>query len=216
MHSRDSWSRFLAMVFVLSVVVLALQARGTTEVLPPRQPLAYFPMQLHLWRGKDVPLDAETLQVLGPGEFLSRDYRRSSMEPPVNLFIAYFPSQRTGDTIHSPKNCLPGSGWVPLTSDYISLRNVDGSQFPVNHYWIGKGMDQNVVLYWYQAHGRTTPSEYWAKAYLVGDAIRINRTDGALVRVVSPVGEDGHEGAEARAITFAEETVPLLQTYIPR
>jgi EpsI family protein len=217
MQPRDSWRRFLSVALLLGASVVLLEARGTTEVLPPHKHLVEFPADVREWHGSDVPLTQDTLDVLGPGEFLSRDYRQSSFEPPVGLFIAYFPSQRTGDTIHSPKNCLPGSGWVPLKSDHIALQRQDGSSFEVNRYWIGKGTDQNVVLYWYQAHGRVTPSEYWAKVFLVSDAITLNRTDGALVRVVSPITDKNDDGgAQARATAFAEQVTPLLDTYIPR
>src|SRR4029077_5978683 len=128
----------------------------------------------------------------------------------------FFPSQRTGDTIHSPKNCLPGSGWAPTQSGYTDLRRPDGSTITVNRYLIAKGSEQDFVLYWYQAHGRVTPSEYWAKIFLIADSIRRHRTDGALVRVVTPIGNGTEESAEVRALEFTHQVLPLLDSYIPR
>lgn len=217
MTRLSSWQRFLPVALLLLATAFALEARRSNEILPPHKGLIEFPMQILNWYGRDNPMSPATLEVLGAGDFLSRDYQRSPFEAPVDLFIAFFPSQRTGDTIHSPKNCFPGAGWAPLDSTHIQLRRLDGSSMSVNRYLIGKGTSKAIVLYWYQAHGRVTPSEYWAKIFLVTDAIRLNRTDGSLVRVLTPLGDREDNGpAEARAIGFAEELLPFLDTYIPR
>ena len=208
--------RFFPVVVLLGLTLFVLEARGREEILPPHENLSTFPMQIAGRHARDLPMSSDELEVLGPGDFLMRDYASISGGLPVNLYIAFFPSQRTGDTIHSPKNCLPGSGWVPTESGHTHLRRSDGSTITVNRYLIAKGSEQDLVLYWYQAHGRITPSEYWAKVFLVTDAIRLNRTDGALVRVVVPIGQQGSEAsAERDAIEFAERTLPLLSSYIP-
>jgi EpsI family protein len=137
----------------------------------------------------------------------------------MDLYIAYFPSQRTGDTIHSPKNCLPGAGWAPLESSHIHLQHpAGGSPLEVNRYILGMGDQRMLVYYWYQSHGRAVASEYSAKFYLVADAMRLNRTDGALVRILTPIstGKETVEDAERRAFGFAYSVVPLLDDYIPR
>jgi EpsI family protein len=135
----------------------------------------------------------------------------------VDLFLAYFPSQRTGDTIHTPKNCLPGAGWTPLESGRVALERPDGPAIRVNRYVIGKGTDHMLVLYWYEAHGRAVASEYWAKFYLVADAIRLNRTDGALVRIITPwLSGENLDTAQQRAVDFAGSILPLLDNYIPQ
>jgi len=165
----------------------------------------------------DVPLSAETLESLGPGHFLMRDYHGKPGEPLVNLYIAFFPSQRTGDTIHSPKNCLPGAGWIPTQSGRIWIPTRSGGQIEANRYIVTQGLDRMLVLYWYQSHGRVTPSEYWAKYYLVTDSMRMNRTDGALVRVITSIGKDEDPTiAETRAMKFSQEILPQLNQYIPQ
>jgi EpsI family protein len=133
------------------------------------------------------------------------------------LYIAYFPSQRAGDTIHSPKNCLPGAGWIPAETSHIWIEPPDGKKIEVNRILVTKGAERALVLYWYQAHGRVTPSEYGAKYYLVADAIRMNRSDGALVRIITFMksGESVRE-AETTAIGFAQLVSPMLDSYIPR
>ena len=216
-RSLSSWQRFLPVALLLAACAALLQARSHKENIPPHKSLSSFPKAIDDWHGTDTGMDPATLKVLGPGDFLLRDYRRSSSEPPVNLYLAYFPSQRAGDTIHSPQNCLPGAGWTPVESKRLSLPTGYGTTMSINRYILAKGLSREMVLYWYQAHGRVTPSEYWAKIYLVTDAISMNRTDGALVRIVTPiVNVDDEPAAQSRASEFTQKTLPLLDSYIPR
>ena len=211
--------RFAPIALLLIITAIFLQARTRGEVFPPRQTLQSFPEQLGSWEGTDVAIDDDALQVLGPGDFLLRVYRDDEQitRPPVDLFIAYFPSQRAGDTIHSPKNCLPGAGWAPVQSGRMTLSVPSHAPFPVNRYVIAKGDSRQLVLYWYWAHDRGVASEYWAKYYLVADAIRMNRSDGALVRITMPMlPSETPEAAEQRMLPFTARVVPLLDSYIPR
>jgi len=211
------WRLFVPAALLLAATAALLRARSLNETLPDARELATFPRTMDGWQGTDIAIAPEALEVLGQGHFLVRDYQGSSAQPPVNLYIAYFPSQRSGDTIHSPQNCLPGAGWVPVESGRFSLPRPDGQAISVNRYIIAKGLSRELVFYWYQAHGRVTPSEYWAKIYLVSDAIGMNRTDGALVRIVTPIAPPGEEAAaQARALEFAQKVLPLLDSYIPR
>jgi EpsI family protein len=210
------WQRFLPVLLLVSLTALVLQARNYTETILPRREFNLFPMTLGAWKATDIPLSPEELSILGPGDFLLRDYERKD-ELPMNLFLAYYRSQRSGDTIHSPRNCLPGSGWATLKLGRIQIQRPDGASMLVNRYVVGNGSDRMLVLYWYQAHRRVTDSEYWAKLFLVEDAIRMNRTDGALVRVTTPfVNENDDVTAEKRAVEFTERILPLLDSYIPQ
>ncbi len=214
---KRSVLRFWLAVLLVAGTAAFLQARGH-EVFPSRAPLASFPMQLGSLSGTDIPIETKVLEVLGPGEFLLRDYTAGSeAQPTINLYIAYFPSQRAGDTIHSPQNCLPGAGWTPIESTHVTLSLPGHSPFPVTRYVIAKGDSRELVLYWYWAHDRGVASEYWAKYYLVADSMRMNRSDGALVRIstVMYTGETS-AAAEQRLLPFAAEVVPLLGNYIPR
>lgn len=186
------------------------------ERAPRSEPLSRFPMQIGDRAGHDVTIPADVLEVLGPGDFLQRIYV-NGRSPAIDLYLAYFPSQRTEDTIHSPRNCLPGGGWTPTESGQIRIPLSSQSSLPVNRYIITKAADRKLVLYWYQAHGRAVASEYQAKFYLIADAVRMNRTDGSLVRIVTSIadGEDS-SAAQARAVTFAEQIIPKLDQFIPR
>jgi EpsI family protein len=209
--------RFTVTLVLLAGTAVFLQGRKRIEALPSREPLASFPYQLGAWTGTDVSIPPDAREVLGNGDFLLRIYQNASVEPDVDLFVAYIPSQREGDTLHSPKNCLPGAGWSPVESSQLSISSPGQPAFPVNRYVIAKGDDRQLVFYWYWAHGRAVASEYWAKYYLIADSIRLNRSDGALVRVATPLLDgDDPQKAEQRLLEFTGSVVPLLDPYVPR
>jgi EpsI family protein len=210
--------RFLVAVMMLVSTAIFLEARGRQEIFLPRQPLSSFPYELSNWVGSDIGITTDIRSVLGPGDFLLRVYKNTSAPAPlVDLFVAYFPTQRTGDTIHSPRNCLPGAGWIPMQSSRVQISLPQRAPFLANRYVIAKGQDRELVLYWYLAHGRAVASEYWAKFYLVADAIRMNRSDGSLIRLTTPIrrGEEVEE-AQKRLLSFARQIVPRMNDYVPR
>jgi EpsI family protein len=216
MPTTSSWVRTLPIVAMLVAAGLFLHSRSQPERLPPHDQLVTFPERVGDRQGRDVAISPNIRRVLGEGDFLMRVYGRGPAEPYIDLFVAFFPSQRMGSTMHSPQNCLPGSGWTPVESARVELARPDGSRIKVNRYVISRGLDQMLVLYWYQAHGRVVASEYWAKFYLVADAIRMNRSDGALVRVMTPIAQDEKlASAEQRGIAFVQDVLPILGRYIP-
>jgi EpsI family protein len=187
------------------------------EEIPLLQPLRDLPRTLDRWQGRDEPaLASNILDVLGVDQYVNRTYHAPG-EPFVSLYVGYYQSQREGDTMHSPLNCLPGAGWQPVDTERMTL-TLPGDTDPVtiNRFVVQKGIDRAVVLYWYQSHGRVVASEYASKFYLVYDAFRSNRSDGALVRIVSPVvpGERD-EDAERRATEFVHALFPNLRTHLP-
>ena len=209
--------RFALTAIVLAGTALFLKSHYRHEVIPLHTPLSSMPIQLGRWRGTDERITSDVLQTLGSGDFLSRTYRNDSASPAyINLFMAYFPSQSTGDTIHSPQNCLPGSGWFPLEVSRIMLTVPGHDPFRVNRYYVAQGEDRAMVLYWYWAHNRGVASEYWAKFYLISDAIRLNRTDGALIRLTEYVrpGETT-DSVQQSLLAFSGEFVPFIDTYVP-
>lgn len=209
-------ARFWVVVVLLAATALLLHARGNTELIPVSQPLAQIPRTISGWVGTDVQIAQEELDVLGHGDFLARVYNLNSGTEPVSLFIGYFPSQRTGATIHSPRNCLPGAGWAFESFQYVNLKDTDGKLHQVGEYIIANGDVRQFAIYWYQAHGRSVASEYMAKVYLVADAVRMNRTDGALVRVITPIdSKENVAGARARAEKFTAQLLPMLPRFIP-
>jgi EpsI family protein len=208
-------ARFMSVFALLASTAGLLHIRGYTEIRAYSEPLSMFPEELAGWESSTRQIDAASLAVLGPGDFLSRSYSRPG-NAPIDLFIAYFPSQRTGATIHSPKNCLPGAGWTFESSSTAYLRDSTGKLHQVGEYVVSNSDTKAFVIYWYQAHGRSVASEYAAKMYLVTDAIRMNRSDGALIRVITRVSPlDGPPNARIRAEEFTSELFPLLSRFIP-
>ena len=133
---------------------------------------------------------------------------------PVWLYVGFYQSQRTGSTYHSPKNCLPGGGWQFMESDQVPVPVPGAGSININKVLIQKGLDQQVILYWYQDRGRVIASEYAAKGYLIWDAMTKNRTDGALVRISVPVTSTTEE-AYQQAVAFLQDIWPVLQDYMP-
>jgi EpsI family protein len=213
----NATARFcLAMLLLAPAAVLNYLRKD--EPHPPRLLLQDFPEQLGTWSGADIPISDEELEKLGPSEHILRAYRSASEDPSlVNLFIVYFPSQRTGDTIHSPQHCIPGAGWTPIENTVTTLSLPGHEPFPVNRFVFSKGDDRALALYWYWAHDRGVASEYWAKYYLIRDAIKMNRSDGALVRIITTMnpGESAAD-AEKRLAPFTNSILPMLNEYIPR
>lgn len=213
--------RFWAVFLLLVAAFTTLHLRASVDRVPPSEPLNLLPQTINGWSSEDIPIPQETLDILGDGRFLNRLYTNLTpagrlAEPPVSLFIGYFPTQRTGQSIHSPQNCLPGAGWTFVSSKKIYLQGDGLKNYAVGEYVIANGTAKQVVLYWYLAHGRSIANDYLAKAYMMADAIRYNRTDGALVRLVTPLNPDESvDVAQARVLKFANQLVPTLPRFIP-
>jgi len=206
---------------ILTIVLLAQASLfygfSRREIVPPHKALDQFAIDNSSWNlVENVPIDQDTLEVLKADDILSRIYQNRSTGESATLFVAYFQTQRTGKTPHSPKNCLPGSGWVPSQSGTISIA-VPGQAEPiqVNRYVVSRGSNQSVVLYWYQSHNRVIASEYSAKIYTVTDSIRYNRSDTALVRVVTNVNDGDTQRATDTAVSFVKSFFEPLKEYLP-
>jgi EpsI family protein len=210
--------RYWVMIAVLLAASAGLAHLSHGESTPPALPMADFPTKIGPWAEIiEWPLDKETRDLLGVTDYLNRGYWEPGMNKNLlGLFIGYFRSQRTGASIHSPKNCLPGAGWSPAQSSIYQLQLDDGRKVPINLYILRKGLESEVVLYWYQSHGRIVASEFWGKFYLVYDALRLNRTDAALVRITVPVDNSDEKAAQDRAVAFAKKITGDLDQIIPR
>ena len=216
--------RLWFVVLVMFSTALVLHLRGDVDRVIPSRPVNELPKTLGGLTGLDVEISPEALQILGKGDFLNRLYLPQPSAPvaaPVNrtqigLYIAYFSTQRTGQSIHSPQNCLPGAGWTFESSGVTELTDPAGKKYQVGDYLITDGSSTEEALYWYQLHGRTIAGDYKAKLFTLADSIRLGRSDEALVRIITPVnpGED-QATARNRAISFAEQITPLLPAYIP-
>jgi exosortase D (VPLPA-CTERM-specific) len=196
---------------------LALGTVTLTEAVPLRQRLSALPLGVSRWEGRDnAPLDPTIVNMLRVDDYLSRTYVAPDGSW-VNLYVGYYRSQRQGQTMHSPLNCLPGAGWEPVGRGRLVVSAGRERPAEVNRLIIQKGLDRQLVLYWYQAHGRIVASEYWGKIYTVVDAIRLNRSDGSLVRVMIPISSQGpadEQAAEELGLEFVNALLPALSRHL--
>ena len=203
-----------ALIAAAMIVGAGVYANGASspERAPSRETLSTTPISVERWRGTDTTLDDDVVAQLGVDDYINRRYIAADA-PPVALYVGYYASQRQGDTIHSPQNCLPGAGWRPVMAERSTI-DLGGRTIPVNRFIIQKGMDRQAVLYWYQGRSRVVASELANKAWLMLDAARLRRTDGGLVRLITPVSSSPAD-AFAALTTFSSALFPYLSTRLP-
>ncbi len=206
-----------------SMAIIVLAGIGGTlvserqEAVPEHAHLTTFPLQVDDWTARERALDEQVEQVLKVDEYLLADYRRPPGEF-VNFYIAYYESQRKGASPHSPRVCIPGGGWLITDLQRVEVP-VEGLQapVPVNRVVVERRDRRQLVYYWFEQRGRRITNEYWMKWYLFRDSILRNRTDGALVRLTTPIhGEDGDAAADRLLREFMTRVMPLVPQYVPQ
>jgi EpsI family protein len=214
-------ARVVTALLVLQAALLYSAVRP--EFVPPSRPLEGMPNTLGSWQLVQTGvIEQEVLDVLKADDILNRVYCNAASPDcartgrgSAGLFVAGFRTQRSGKAPHSPKNCLPGSGWVPLSSGETAIDVGLAAPISVNRYVVASGSDRDLVLYWYQSRDRTVANEYKAKFWVMADAIRLNRTDTALVRVIVPVANRDEAQAQAIATDFVKSFYSTLLNYLP-
>ena len=208
-------ARVALSVSLLIGALLALQLRSSGEAVPIRKPLDGFPSAVGEWQGREgTILELDILNLLKAKDYLVRRYQDPAGRS-LWLFIGYWDSQRKGAQPHSPKNCLPGGGWEPLEASRLAVSLPRPfAPITVNRYLIQKNRDQQVVLYWYQSQGRVVAGELEARLEMVKNSIVRHRTDGALVRVSSPVYGSMQETSD-RVVKYIQAMYPVLDEYLP-
>lgn len=212
------WPPAITLAIGAVLATVGVQAQRT---LPLRAPLASsVPTTVEGYRSRDLNLTEEERAAVGVSNYLARVYSPADTAGTearyFTVYVGYYERQVRGKTIHSPKNCLPGAGWEPLTSGVATLQTPSGA-VPVNRYLIQKGQDQALVLYWYQGRGRITANEYRVKWNLLQDAALRRRSDEALVRVVVPIRRGTAESAAfAQATRIAQQLVTAVGTALPQ
>ena len=212
----NRYARVLTAVLLLETTAYyAIASRS--ERVPQVSPLSLFPPAFGGWTmARDMPIEKEVQDVLKADDTLNRVYVNPSRADFVFLFIAYFKTQRYGQAPHSPKNCLPGSGWEPVETAKETI-DVPGWNAPIvaNRYVVERGDERSVVFYWYQTHSRIIASEYWAKFWLVADSVRYRRSDTALVKIVVPVHNNDVNAATAMGVQCIQALFPSLLKQLP-
>lgn len=209
------WKNTLTVSIIMIMAFGAQQYFSHAEKIIPNKPFSSFPTQIGQWRGEEEHFDAEVYKVLGADDSFYANYHDNQGRW-INLFIGFYQSQSEGELIHSPKNCMPGGGWNILDSEIVPIKlkgSLDES-IKVIKLVLQKGESRQISYYWYQSRGRIISSEYVQKIYLVWDSITRNRTDGAFVRLITPVNSSDKETTVILE-KFIQDLFPILTNYIP-
>ncbi|MFL6373371.1 MAG: exosortase C-terminal domain/associated protein EpsI [Pyrinomonadaceae bacterium] len=215
-HSAFSTPSAWPLIAVLVVAGLGVNwLANRAEAVPERKPLAMLSTQLGEWRqrGSDIRFDPGVEDVLRATDYTMREYAAADGRV-ANIYVGYYSTQRTGATYHSPQNCLPGAGWVMSESEVVTITTPAGGTITANSYLLENGVYREVMLYWYEGRGRTEASEYRDKLHTILDSVSRRRTDGAMVRVMTDVG-DNEQTARAAAADLAAQLEDQLPPFIP-
>ena len=190
-------------------------ARPTVEIA--RDSFTLFPRSIGDWAGSTSYLDPQVERVLKADDYISAYFSNPAEAQPVDFFVAYYENQTQGAGIHSPEVCLPTGGWeiFSLAPTEITLEGTRFGTFEVNRAVIQQGLDKQLVYYWFEGRGRRETNDFAAKFHTVADSMTRGRTDGALVRVITPIGADGEAAADARLQRFLAGTVDRLDRFVP-
>ncbi len=205
------------LLVLISFSTIAMGFSQRIEVIPQRDAFEFFPLKINTWRGVPDILQQHYLDALKLNDYVMVDYKNTQSKK-VNFYIAYYESQKKGASIHSPKACIPGGGWriEDFSERTIENISVNGQPLRVNRALIKLENNSKLVYYWFQQRGRIITHEFWARWYILWDAITLNRTDGALVRLTVDVPSvGGVEAADELLNDFVHDITPLLPDYIP-
>jgi exosortase D (VPLPA-CTERM-specific) len=217
----SGWQGFLRPPqFVVAIVLLALtlwlsQGIEFREKIPIKQPLNRFPLQVGEWTGTPEPMEQQFIDVLDFSDYTIVNYKDRQGRS-VNFYVAYYESQRKGESIHSPETCLFGGGWSFKEAGAVAVPLPGGGSMRINRAFIEMGESRQLAYYWFAQRGRVLTNLYQLKIYAFWDALTKHRTDGALVRVITPVyPQEKPDDAEKILQGFIQQVVPLLNEYIP-
>ena len=210
---------FLACLALVALACLAsLSMTKREEVIPARHDFESFPLTLGAWQGKRDALDRVYIDALKFTDYVFINYTREAGSAPINFYVAYYASQRAGESAHSPRSCIPGGGWkIEGLSIESVTRPAGAAPLNVNRVQIAMGENRQLVYYWFQQRGRVITNEYLVKWYLLWDALTLNRSDGALVRLSTVIRPGGEWGDGDKALQeFIAGLGDQLDTYVPR
>jgi EpsI family protein len=210
-----TWKNTIIAAVIMLLTFGLLTYLSNPEIIAAKKPMSTFPSRIGDWTGQEERFDEKIYQVLGVDDSFYANYHAPA-KPWINLYIGFYQSQREGELIHSPKNCMPGGGWniTQVAIEPLTLDDESGTAHKIIKLILEKGPQKQISLYWYQSRGRIISSEYMQKIYLVWDAVTRNRTDGSFVRLIAPV-VDSEEETLAMLKTFARDLFPILDEYIP-
>ena len=212
----NRWPFFANTMLVIIAFFVVNIIDQREEIIPIRKSLVTFPVSIGAWQGKQENLLPNITDFLNLTDYVLNNYS-SGASLPVNLYVAYYESQRKGLSPHSPRVCIPGGGWSISDLNRGNIDRESGKTVPVNRVIIQNGEHKQLVYYWFKQRGRDIASEYWMKWYLLTDSLSRKRTDGSLVRITTPIGQKETIAiADERLRGFLSMVNPLMADYVPR
>jgi exosortase D (VPLPA-CTERM-specific) len=211
----------LSRPFIIAGMVLAAGALGVAamparvDIIPDRRPLSLFPMEIAGWRGTPHVMETQFLEMLHLTDYVMADYVKAEEETPVNFYVAYYESQKFGIQSHSPQQCIPGGGWNILSQSLVDVPAPNGQVIPVNRVVIERQGIRQIAYFWFDERGRNMTDEFQLRYYAIRDSIMRGRSDGALVRVVTPIISDDEGKADARLRQLIWDASDSLRNYVP-
>lgn len=206
--------RYLIIIVLLSGTIFYSQLRSDGKPVPIVKSLENFPKHIGSWSGKIHRFSQAVYDMLGVDDSILINYKNDN-EDEISMYVGYYESQKQGEIIHSPKNCMLGSGWQPIDISEIDI-SLDSRKIPVTKLILEKKSQKMVVLYWYQSGSRAIANEYIQRIYFIYDSIRYNRTNAAFIRFTSPVLNNDYENTVQVLERFIKKTIPILDDFLPK
>jgi len=217
-RQRNLPKPFLAGVVMVAIVAVSSFAMPErVELQVARQDFSEFPLDVNGWKGRNDRLEQIYLNELKLDDYLLSDFT-DGQQHTINFYVAYYASQRKGESAHSPRTCIPGGGWEMkgLAEHEVTGININGIPLRVNRAIIQLGEQRQLIYYWFQQRGRVITNEYLVKWFIFWDALTRNRSDGSLVRIITPLAPGESEASgDARLVEFSKAVTQRLAEFVP-
>ncbi len=205
---------FLLLCGLITAAILYVNFLGTVNPTPLSKSLNDFPHTIGRFkRVHTQTFSKKILEIAGVDSYIMWQYKGPHGYI-IGLYIGYYRDQTEGSMIHSPKHCMPGSGWEPSLEGVVNLRDRRGRSYTINRMLLQKGTDKMIAHYWYEGRGRVVANEYKDRAFMIWDSIVRRRSDGALVRITGPGNNQKLD--IKKQMQFMAALMPQLDKFLPR
>lgn len=205
---------FVSLCCLIISAILFVNFGSTVKPVPLTTPLETLPQVIGSFKRIDTQsFSEEVLKNAGMDEYIMWQYQ-DAQDYTLGLYIGYYQDQIEGGIIHSPKHCMPGSGWEPFQVGEVTTKTADGKNYKISRMVMQKGSDRQIAHYWFQGRGRVIANEYEDRAWMIWDSISRRRSDGALVRITGTGNDMAHDSQ--KQMEFIEALLPKLSQFLPQ
>lgn len=206
--------RYFIVIMLISGTIFYSKMLSHGKPVPILKSLDGFPRHIGGWSGETYRFSQTVYDNLGVDDSVLINYKNDK-EDTISMYVGYYEDQKQGEIIHSPKNCMLGSGWQPIDISETDI-SLNSRKIPVTKMILEKKFQKMVVLYWYQSGNRAIANEYIQRLYFILDSFRYNRTNAAFIRFTSPVLSDNYDNAVQVLEGFIQKTIPILDDFLPK